>query len=326
MISLSQACVDFYAMQVIDIEHNKEGAKYKKFVKFKSQFTKQLAKSMEDYLVLACAGEMRHGKHKCDMCYSTFPVGGSRSNVWGDIVSFNPQQIMNMAANLFQNYRWEGGYGGKKWGQCAQAYIDRYTDGHIMQKDTVFVDHCFDLQHNNGTVFNKGCDIFKETSIGYLLDTKRDHVEAIFNSFAVSPIIVYFMCELGVEYAGTFVPGNKNIDKVMNYKGIKWGTLEMSEEMQDGRCYAEDESDEDDEDDEETEETEEDSEPSCGSGSSYSSYSYNASSYHPINVRVSSNSISVIAPSVVGETDHDKGKSGYNRTEYLASLSERIIR
>lgn len=328
MISLQQACIDFYAMQVIDIEHNVEGVKYKRFVKFKSTFTKQLAQAMEDYLVLACAGEMRHGRHKCDMCYSSFPSGGSRSNVWGDIVRFEPKHIMNMAATLFQDYKWESGYGGKKWGQCAQAYVERHTKEHIMQKDTVFVDHCFDLQHNNGTVFNKGCDIFRDTGIGYLLDVKLDHVEGVFNSFAVSPIIVLHMVELGVEYSGTFIKSSHPMDEVINYKPIKWGNLKMDDTLVYGRGYSDDDEEEDDEDEEEesSETCPTYKKPSTGKSGTGDKYACHNYTYEPSGIRVSQNSVSVDTAPMAGKTNNNQGESGYNRDEYLASIAQRFIR
>ena len=323
MINLMQACVDFYAMQVIDIEHNVEGIKYKRFVKYRKTHTKQLANAMSDYLVLACAGELRHGRDKCAKYYPSFPTGGSRDTIWGDIQKYEPTVIMEMATELFTDWDWDSGYGGKKWGQCAKAYVSRNTKGHIMQKDIIFVDHCFDLQHNNGTVFNKGCNIFTETGIGYLLDTKRDSVEQIFASFSVSPIVVYFMSELEVLYKGSFISNNKKIDEVMNYIPIQWGNMPIDKKMEDGH-YAE-ESEREEEYEEEYEER-----SHCrreqrehNRGADYKSGDFN---YTPIGIRLSPNTISDNSASVVREGTNNNGQPEYNRNEYLASLSKRIIR
>jgi len=60
--------------------------------------------------------------------------------------------FFQMAADVFEHLKWEGGYGGKNWVGIAKAPI-KFLTGEL--NHTLFADHVFDLEHNNGSVFGK---------------------------------------------------------------------------------------------------------------------------------------------------------------------------
>lgn len=71
--------------------------------------------------------------------------------------------FVKMAEYLFTTQRWTYGYGGKAWASIAEAYVmlnqDSSKDFNNLQ---VVIDHIYDLQHNNDTVFNKIMDYASE--------------------------------------------------------------------------------------------------------------------------------------------------------------------
>ncbi len=67
-------------------------------------------------------------------------------------------------------------YGGEKWAEIARSWGKLYTVKNPGDK-MVLIDHIYDLQHNNDTVFNKVVEYAKDGRYGWLkdaLDFKRD--------------------------------------------------------------------------------------------------------------------------------------------------------
>ncbi len=61
-------------------------------------------------------------------------------------------RFLDLVQTVFEKARWVSSYGGPAWGGIASA-AKKYLSGQI--GPTEFVDHAFDLQHNNGSVFGK---------------------------------------------------------------------------------------------------------------------------------------------------------------------------
>ena len=61
-------------------------------------------------------------------------------------------EFFRLAAKAFNTPMWSSGYGGKPWAQIARAPL-AFLTGKL--SPSVFADHAFDLQHNNGSVFGK---------------------------------------------------------------------------------------------------------------------------------------------------------------------------
>ncbi len=111
-----------------------------------------------------------------------------RKTDWERGDSFRALKKINMAPNTmakifedamnaqFFNRFMGAGYGGHAWGMVAQAWGKLYNVKKHSDK-MVLVDHIYDLQHNNDTVFDKVRSYYKHDSLRWLkkaLDFKRD--------------------------------------------------------------------------------------------------------------------------------------------------------
>lgn len=121
------------------------------------------------YLLLICTRESRHnkslvtdlpkikaqfGSEVWDFLQS---VNGGEAGIHKALLSSPPNTtIGNYVECLrwqFYNSKWNGGYGGKAWGQVTDC-LSRFVKGEFtaeMMLDTVWT-----LSHNNGPIFNKG--------------------------------------------------------------------------------------------------------------------------------------------------------------------------
>lgn len=82
-------------------------------------------------------------------------LNGSRTGAWDAWMQFrksHAESILDLVVEVFDNREWSSGYGGKKWGDCAKVLRD-YRAGKL--SDQSFVDRCWTLQHNGGSLFNK---------------------------------------------------------------------------------------------------------------------------------------------------------------------------
>lgn len=62
---------------------------------------------------------------------------------------------------LFRSFEWYPGYGGDSWADIADAYL-HLLEAKTLADKIVWIDHAYDLQHNNGTVFSKVTSYDKE--------------------------------------------------------------------------------------------------------------------------------------------------------------------
>ncbi len=140
------------------------------------------------YLLLICTRESRHNqslmsdmgmiKQKFGPEVADFlkSVNGGESGIHKALLSSPPKTtIGNYVECLrwqFYNSKWNGGYGGKAWGQVTDC-LARFVSGEFtaeMMLDTVWT-----LSHNNGPVFNKGLCYahYDMTSLMRILDVQR---------------------------------------------------------------------------------------------------------------------------------------------------------
>jgi hypothetical protein len=96
---------------------------------------------------------MLHGRYK-----------GERSkyaNSWEAAMrAGTPKEIAEIALRLYKGLDWEAGFGGDKWADIAQGWLNlnkAKTRGDML----VHIDRVYQLQHNNDTVFNKIIDYMK---------------------------------------------------------------------------------------------------------------------------------------------------------------------
>jgi hypothetical protein len=69
-------------------------------------------------------------------------------------VKFSSLDVANAFIFLFKDIEWYEGYGGDSWADIAIAYKKLLESSSLADK-IVWIDHAYDLQHNNGTVFSK---------------------------------------------------------------------------------------------------------------------------------------------------------------------------
>lgn len=111
------------------------------------------------YIIIACGGEVRHHPSLRKK------LPGGRKSCWTQFISIyeevGPSIMLELAA-IFEKMR-DGSVGGPKWAQAARICHSRLV-GEMDAR--TFVDRCFSLQHNNGSLFNKW--FFTEGSVLYL--------------------------------------------------------------------------------------------------------------------------------------------------------------
>jgi hypothetical protein len=62
-------------------------------------------------------------------------------------------ELAKVLSLIFNKGKWQGGYGGKAWGSIADCLLALVTGEYSPE---MFCDLAFALQHNNGSMFNKG--------------------------------------------------------------------------------------------------------------------------------------------------------------------------
>ncbi|MBY0359516.1 MAG: pyruvate, phosphate dikinase [Candidatus Obscuribacterales bacterium] len=155
-----------------------------------------VAERLAMYLVVAVGGELRHGYNiwldpaKTELARD-FAVRFTLNN--GDLDNDTPSRrpvqkevvarlaqspqaahlrFLELAFELFNNGKWQGSVGGYKWANIAQA-AHHFLSGKL--NHSVFADHAFDLQHNNGTIFGKNpmLECADRLSLQHMLDQKK---------------------------------------------------------------------------------------------------------------------------------------------------------
>jgi len=156
----------------------------------KPQFEKDFGRALHDYVWIASVGEARHASHK--LSYSIPEINNaSRSSTYLKAREFPPTpHNREVIRSIFEDYDWGGGYGGDAWGSIVRA-LELYY-----QEETpvgIFIDHCADLQHNNGMAFNKNPNFWDESpgrsEFMSFLNFKRDtdhllkHIDNVYHQY-----------------------------------------------------------------------------------------------------------------------------------------------
>lgn len=135
-----------------------------------------IAERLAVYLVMACAGEVRHLPSYNPGCnteveelltkYQVERTGGfererleAHERMCHRLMGLSaPEQarFVELCQVVFNRGNWQGAMGGVKWGAIAGAAYG-FLSGKLSH--SLFADHTFDLQHNNGSVFGKNAMI-----------------------------------------------------------------------------------------------------------------------------------------------------------------------
>lgn len=134
----------------------------------KQQVHQETAGRLAMYLVVAVGGEMRHAGNRWDETSAevqelkqryAIQLGGDRREAQHKTLQLlrhmehkDQAQFTKLCAVAFQGGYWGGSVGGRPWADIALA-AHRYLTG--VYNASVFADHAFDLEHNNGSVFGK---------------------------------------------------------------------------------------------------------------------------------------------------------------------------
>jgi phosphohistidine swiveling domain-containing protein len=164
--NFQQLCNDFYIADALAFATAKSPIALKAKV-LRNQVHAQTAEHLVCYLLVACAGELRHARESDQRCFAELKTkfsvsfGKSMSRRDAQLAAFNvikekgiadATQFFALAEEAFNADVWSSSFGGAPWANIAKA-------GHLFLSGqighTVFADHAFDLQHNNGSVFGK---------------------------------------------------------------------------------------------------------------------------------------------------------------------------
>lgn len=206
---------------------------------YKEVYDKHFARAIYDYIVMIVAAEMRHASEYCEVYFRNYQFKRneySRSEVYEEIsVVYQPQDILRAGIFLFSK-DWDSAYGGPKWGQIAKSgtYYGK-------MKDSIFIDHCVDLSHNNSTFFDKGAGIFAmKTStdsyqclLQYKYEISGERFFELYDDKIINPVIRKFIeraYALGLtkfklpetDWSYVIQKGYRLFRNVLNYQPIEW--------------------------------------------------------------------------------------------------------
>ena len=108
-------------------------------------------------------------------------------------------ELGKMLEEIYRDVDWDSSYGGKSWQDIAEGY--KWLAGAKDTKEKMrYIDHAYDLQHNNDTVFQKVQSYYKEGGGEYAwirraLDWKRDvaDIRGFYNKVSpnLKPVVAY---------------------------------------------------------------------------------------------------------------------------------------
>lgn len=145
----------------------------KDFYEYRDNFFHKLAKIFYDYICAIVLGELRHANEHSNYGFDTLENFHAmyRNQVFNTYRKFTRKSVLETGVLHFNDFHnpWQDQYGGYKWKEISEAGL-KYG----VYPDEVFIDHCFDLEHNNGNIFDKEAfTFFSPSGIGDILTTKR---------------------------------------------------------------------------------------------------------------------------------------------------------
>lgn len=154
---LSEAVADFYLLETLGYVKGDNTAKIKL-----AQLEDALAKEFSSYLDIAVGGELRYAKSMLgDECpkelepymrEAALADRGTAWLAWGVVRRAWGMRALDLAQATFESSGWRGAFGGEAWASIASV-LRAFLEGRINKR--IFVDRCFSLEHNSGSVFSK---------------------------------------------------------------------------------------------------------------------------------------------------------------------------
>ena len=160
---LAEAAADFYLLENLATGGDEVAAR--KLARLEDQ----LAGEFVSYLDMAIGGELRYvTRHLGDdavprelVCFFREICPGHRGKawlVWTVVRRALGLRALHIAEEVFADTRWSENFGGGAWGTVTRL-LRQHLQGEVSPR--IFVDQCFSLEHNTGSVFNKLFDTRK---------------------------------------------------------------------------------------------------------------------------------------------------------------------
>lgn len=165
-LNLVQECADFYLLSDLDAGLHLRGITDEEITETFELKLKHLEFQFVRYSDMAVGGELRHARiraHKAriPLPLRRFIVGDSkprlssdRNAAWSEWFRIRQEygtKALEWASAAFHAFH-HGSYGGANWARIADN-LTRYEKGEISR--LTFIDTCWGLQHNTGSMFSK---------------------------------------------------------------------------------------------------------------------------------------------------------------------------
>ena len=181
-LNIEVVCKEFYALQAIEATMHIEYGKHsherwtQDFYEYKESFESKIAEMFRDYLALIVLGELRHANVYSEKGLEfesvDFNQRINRERCFIERRIFTKESTFRCGMKFFNELYngWHETYGGTAWYNIAKSGLM-----YGKESNTVFIDHCFDLEHNGGCIFNKHAFLFDgPNDILTFLDLKRN--------------------------------------------------------------------------------------------------------------------------------------------------------
>jgi hypothetical protein len=168
---LAEAAADFYVLELLTARNDADAAR------MLAEFETHLAREFACYLDMAVGGELRYamrhlGKEALPTelaCFFREIDPGERGMAWMAwtvVRRVLGLRALELAAQVFRTSGWAENFGGDAWATVARLLRD-HLRGRVVAR--VFVDQCFSLEHNTGSVFNK---LYETETLAAILETQ----------------------------------------------------------------------------------------------------------------------------------------------------------
>lgn len=183
-LNIETVCKEFYALQAVEATMHTQYGRHsherwtQDFYEYKESFESKVAEMFRDYLALIVLGELRHANRYSEKGLSfefvDFNRSINREKCFIERRMFTKESVFRCGMKLFNELYngWHESYGGTPWYNIAKSGLL-----YGKESNTVFIDHCFDLEHNGGCIFNKHAFLFDgPNDIITFLDLKRQEM------------------------------------------------------------------------------------------------------------------------------------------------------
>ena len=180
-VNIEAVCKEFYALQAVEATMHTQYGRHsherwtQDFYDYKESFESKIAEMFRDYLALIVLGELRHANEYSEKGlkfeFVDFNQKINRERCFIERRMFTKESTFHCGMKFFNELYngWHESYGGTAWYGIAKSGLM-----YGKESNTVFIDHCFDLEHNGGCIFNKHAFLFDgPNDIITFLDLKR---------------------------------------------------------------------------------------------------------------------------------------------------------